>query len=210
MDEPLFTIYTDGLCDPNPGGWATWGWVAYDRTGKEIAQDCDALGYGAGMTNNRAEYEAVLNALRWAEEYEATDVLIRTDSQVVVNHLNGTWEVKQPALAALYEDAYSMLGSVGADIEWVPREKNAVADQLTRDAYDRARAYHQAQHATSVVTVRVGVYADHPAAVQVALDLLREKVGEPFHQGKAKPGPKGGYVAYSTLAIEVPDATRDH
>ena len=63
MDTPLITIYTDGFCEPNPGGFACWGWVAYDRAGKELQQDFGCLGYGDGMTNNRAEYEAVLQAL---------------------------------------------------------------------------------------------------------------------------------------------------
>jgi ribonuclease HI len=43
-------------------------------------------------TNNEAEYEAVLAGLSIAREMGAKNVEVRSDSQVVVNHVQGLAE----------------------------------------------------------------------------------------------------------------------
>lgn len=203
MTEPLITIYTDGLCEPNPAGWATWGWVAYDKDSREIAREYDCLGFGDGMTNNRAEYEAVLQALRWAEEFEATNVLVRTDSELLANQVNGTWRVKNPSLVPLHADVCYLLETVNGAVEWVPREQNTVADGLSREAYEAARQHHAVQRVTRIATVRIGLYGDDPVALRTAIDLLHERLGEQFHQTKVRDAPKGGYMAHSSLVVEL-------
>lgn len=134
------TIYCDGLCEPvNPGGYACWAWVAFDDRGQQLAQDYGCLGRGAGMTNNRAEYTALLQALDWAAAAGHSGVHISTDSKLVVEQTNGRWNCNAPALQPMRDEAQRKLASIGATLEWVPRDQNAEADALTRSAYAEAR-----------------------------------------------------------------------
>lgn len=86
-------------------------------------------------TNNEAEYLALLEALqiisdRWAAgggriPSEIGPVEIRSDSELVVNQVKGTYRVKEPHLKPLWEKARTLMASLGPiRLEWVPREKN--------------------------------------------------------------------------------------
>lgn len=46
------------------------------------------------ITNNEAEYEAVLSGLDLAKAIGAVSAVIQCDSQVVVRHINGDYEAK--------------------------------------------------------------------------------------------------------------------
>ena len=90
MADPII-LYADGLCEPNPEGWACWGWLALDGGGQILAQDQGCLGGGPTMTNNKAEYESVLQGLRWAYQQGHTTVIVRSDSQLVIRQATGAW-----------------------------------------------------------------------------------------------------------------------
>ena len=139
MTTARLIVSCDGACLPtNPGGWATWAWVAVDPDGQELASASGCLGHGPGCTNNRSEYEAVLQALRWAIHQGSRPVVVRTDSQLVVQQVNGAWQVKAASLWPLVQEARCLLGELGGQIEWIPREANTRADALTYQAYREA------------------------------------------------------------------------
>jgi ribonuclease HI len=87
-------------------------------------------------TNNEAEYYALLKALamieeRWAEETTGRipssvgQILIRSDSQLVVNQVNGDWRVEDSKLIELSETARDSIEKLGdVRLEWIPREEN--------------------------------------------------------------------------------------
>lgn len=129
------TMYTDGSCEPfNPGGYACWGWVAYLGQ-EEISFEHGCLGYGKGMTNNLAEYTAMVRALEWAKERGEVGVTIYTDSQLVVKQVNKEWSCNAENLLPLCEKAQQLVLILSAGIEWIPREKNTRADELSRLSY---------------------------------------------------------------------------
>jgi len=132
--EPDITIYCDGLCEPNPRGLACWGWVALNRDGEPLAQQYGVTGQGDGMTNNTAEYAAVLQALGWAYKAGYRTPLIKTDSQLVVNQIGGAWGCGD-TLAPLLTRVRSAQRVMAIRVEWVKREQNARADALSRRAY---------------------------------------------------------------------------
>ena len=137
--QNTIVIHTDGLCEPkNPGGWACWGWVAL-QDGREIASGYGCLGQGPGATNNVAEYMAAIHALRWAIAQGLSEVLVRTDSQLVACHFSGAWECRSEHLRPLLAELRDLARQARARVEWVPRERNAVADALSRRAYEEAR-----------------------------------------------------------------------
>lgn len=135
-------IYCDGLVEPvNPGGWACWSFVAMNN-GKTLHSDSGCLGQGEGMTNNIAEYESVLRALLWAYKNKHTAPRIYSDSQLVVCQVSGKYKCNKPYLAVLRERVRKGLSMTGGTLEWVPRERNEIADGLTREAYHAARYGH--------------------------------------------------------------------
>ncbi len=87
-------------------------------------------------TNNEAEYYALLKALalieeRWADKSNGRiqgnvgEILVRSDSQLVVNQVNGQWRVEDSKLIELSEEARDSLKKLGpVRLEWVPREEN--------------------------------------------------------------------------------------
>ena len=71
------TIHTDGGCLGNPGPGA-WAYVA-EAAGGQVRD----AGYAADTTNNRMELQAVIEALKLAQERAGGDVTVITDSRYV-------------------------------------------------------------------------------------------------------------------------------
>ena len=136
-------VYCDGLCEPrNPGGTATYGWVAYVG-GEKIHEECAVVCSGPGATNNVAEYSAVIAALEWLvqEGYIKEKIRVRSDSQLCMYQLDGVYAVRSERIRPLYEKAKSLSRKFRkVTFEWVPREENQVADALSRKAYADYRA----------------------------------------------------------------------
>lgn len=138
--QERIVIQTDGLCEPrNPGGWACWAWVAIAEEAQEIASGHGCIGHGPGATNNVAEYQAVLAALDWAISHELADILIQTDSKLVVEQVAGHWQCNASHLRGLRDEVRARLAGCTGRLEWVPREQNTRADALSRLAYAAAR-----------------------------------------------------------------------
>lgn len=130
-------IYCDGACEPvNPGGVATFGWVAYWK-GQERKRACGVVCEGDGATNNVAEYSALIEALQYLSNkgYQGA-VTVRSDSQLIVNQLAGKWGVKSPSILPYYQHAKSLASKFQqVQYEWIPREQNTKADELSKQAY---------------------------------------------------------------------------
>lgn len=126
-------IYTDGGARGNPGP-AAIGVVFPDKHyGEQIGK----------ATNNVAEYTAVVFALKKAKALlggdaaEKTDVEIRSDSELVVNQLNGAYKVKEEDLKMLFIDVWNLKQEFkSVSFVHVPREKNKEADSLVNRALD--------------------------------------------------------------------------
>ncbi|MEP0824383.1 MAG: ribonuclease HI family protein [Nitrososphaera sp.] len=139
----MIEVYFDGLCQPvNPGGIACYSFVV-KKDGKTIHSDYGIAGepFSPESTNNVAEYTALANALEWlvANDFTSEKILIKSDSQLVVNQMNGTYKIKAKKIIPLYKQAV-MLKSKFSELEirWVPREQNNEADMLTNVAYNKA------------------------------------------------------------------------
>jgi len=133
-------IYIDGSCQPqNPGGLGCWAWLALEKGGREMGHDYGCVGSGPEVTNNVMEYTAAIEALEWALESGQDDVLVFSDSQLLVNQVTGKYRCIQPHLQVLLDELKKLVLVVGAKFEWVPREMNEAADALTQQAYEEAR-----------------------------------------------------------------------
>lgn len=130
-------VYCDGLCEPNPGGTATYGWVAR-RGGELLGQDCGVAAIGQRATSNVAEYTAIIEALRWLSDTGrcGEHIVLHSDSQLAIRQLDGAYAVRSPQIYPLWRSAIREANAF-ADLQfrWVRRENNAEADALTRVAY---------------------------------------------------------------------------
>lgn len=88
-------------------------------------------------THNVAEYQALIEGLMLARAHGIERIRVFTDSELVVDQVNGVSAVRQARLHELHEVASGLrAGFKSFRISWVPREWNAEADQLVRDALD--------------------------------------------------------------------------
>jgi len=124
-------INTDGLSKNNPGQ-AAIGAVLKNPRGKIVSTISQSIGIAS---NNEAEYRAIIAALEAALKHRADDVELRSDSELVVNQLNGRYKIKSTTLRPFYLQAAQLLGQFKkVTIKYVPREQNTEADRLANEA----------------------------------------------------------------------------
>jgi ribonuclease HI len=73
-------------------------------------------------------------------------ILIRADSRLVIEQLNGQCACQSESLKTHHAKAQQLMRLTQARVEWIPREQNQEADGLSRKAYlevRRARAASQ-------------------------------------------------------------------
>lgn len=133
--EPL-TVWFDGACEPvNPGGHGTYG-IVIEQGGELVHEEGGYLGDGEAMTNNVAEYEALLAALTYVQEdAPAGPVTVHGDSELVIRQLTGEYAVRSDRLRPLWREAKQLATTLDVDFEWVPRDQNERADALAQKAY---------------------------------------------------------------------------
>ena len=126
-------VYSDGAARGNPGP-AGAGAVITDLRGNVLKKRGRFLGV---TTNNVAEYKGLLLGLEAAKELGAREVKVRADSQLLIRQLNGKYQVRHAGLKPLHAEALRMLGTFEkSDLEHIPREENALADEMSNRAID--------------------------------------------------------------------------
>lgn len=126
-------IFIDGASRGNPGE-AGFGVHVESADGSTLA---GLYGFLGRATNNVAEYEALLHALRWARDRGAHQIAVFSDSELVVKQMNGLYKVKHPDMAPRYREAQALLRRFPkASIAHVRREQNREADRLANQAVD--------------------------------------------------------------------------
>ena len=129
-------VNVDGGSRGNPGP-AGYG-VRAEREDGSVVEIKQSLGIA---TNNVAEYNGLLAALRWAAANAISTLHIRSDSELLVKQMNGEYRVKNPGLQPLYEEARALVRQIGrVRFEHVRREFNKDADRLANEAMDDATA----------------------------------------------------------------------
>jgi ribonuclease H / adenosylcobalamin/alpha-ribazole phosphatase len=126
-------VHTDGAARGNPGP-AGIGAQITSTDGEVLAEIAEGLGE---TTNNVAEYTAAIRGLERAAELGATEVTLRTDSQLLVNQLTGVYRVKTPHLQPLHRRLRSLAAAFDrVTYEHVPRARNTEADRLANEGVD--------------------------------------------------------------------------
>ena len=133
-------IYTDGGSRGNPGPAAV-GVVIKDEGKTIIKSYQETIGE---RTNNEAEYEAVILALRrlkalmGRERIKKMEVVVHMDSLLVVSQLRGEFKVEEEKLHPLFMKIWNLRIDFGKMVfEHIPREENKEADKLVNEALDK-------------------------------------------------------------------------
>jgi ribonuclease HI len=137
LDGVKVIVHVDGGARGNPGPAAA-ACVVSDPSG-EVLEECARL--LGSVTNNVAEYRALLLGLERARALGASEVEIVNDSELVAKQVRGLYKVKHAAMRPLHGEAMAALREFAHwSIRSVPRAQNADADALVNAALDQARA----------------------------------------------------------------------
>lgn len=105
-----------------------------DGRGRVVAEIAEGIGVA---TNNVAEYTAAIRGLERAGELGAGEVLLRSDSRLLVEQLSGRFRVKNANLQRLHRRVRELAaGFARVRFEHVPRERNTRADRLANEGVD--------------------------------------------------------------------------
>jgi ribonuclease HI len=174
----LHTAHVDGGARGNPGP-AGYGVVIHDSTGKKIAELSQYLGH---RTNNYAEYNGLIAALRYAVTHHIQALKIVSDSELVVRQMKGIYKVRHPELRTLYDQAQHLISQIEhVQIRHALREHNQDADRLANEAMDRGRGSIRSEAETRIKSEFAGKSNSRDHASSNAIS------GSAAH-GKAAPG----------------------
>ena len=137
--------YCDGACRVSNPGEASAAFAVYDNVGL-LHSSSRYLG-PLLRTNNWAEFTALLDCLRWAEEFGARRMAIHCDSQLVVKTVTGEWDVKHEELKPLHTLATALMIRGEHTLLWIrgheqaeeeaDRVGNTLADKLCNLELDK-------------------------------------------------------------------------
>jgi ribonuclease HI len=125
-------LYTDGASKGNPGPSGI-GVILYDEYGNILDKHSEYIGHA---TNNIAEYMALKRGLQMAKAHNIQDLTAHSDSEVLVKHTNGEYNVKNKALVNHMGDIRGHIDEFDRfHIAHVRRHYNKEADSLANQAY---------------------------------------------------------------------------
>jgi ribonuclease HI len=130
----VWYLYVDGASRSNPGPSGAGVYVL--KNGESFLKKGFYLGT---MTNNQAEYQALLLGLFLLSPilHPDDEVHIYADSQLMIRQLQGKYKVIQPALKILHARALSFLKNKKFFLNHIMRENNTVADLLANRGIDK-------------------------------------------------------------------------
>ncbi|GGK19715.1 bifunctional RNase H/acid phosphatase [Pilimelia terevasa] len=129
-------VEADGGSRGNPGPAGYGAVVREAATGEILLERAESIGVA---TNNVAEYSGMIAGLQAAADLGAARVEVLMDSKLVVEQMNGRWQIKHPGLRPLAAQAATLVRRFDAvTFAWIPRARNVDADRLANEAMDAA------------------------------------------------------------------------
>lgn len=133
-DSDSIRLFVDGAADLNKKK-AGIGGIAYCGE-DEVFSFAEYL---PDATNNQAEYQSLIYGLDLAINKKINQISIFMDSELVVRQINGVYRVKNERMIPLHKKVKMLLGKFSSwEINHVRREKNTVADKLSKEGLNKA------------------------------------------------------------------------
>jgi len=128
----MYKIYCDGASRSNPGE-ASLG-VSVQKNNIEVDYLYRKIGIAS---NNVAEYQALIEGLKYCILNSIDVVEIFLDSKLVVEQMNKNYKVKSKNLINLFNEAQQLTSQIrSVKLTHIRREKNKRADELANKALD--------------------------------------------------------------------------
>ena len=131
-------IYTDGGSRGNPGP-AAGGVIFCNEKGEAFKKFSEYL--GDNFTNNEAEYQAVIFALKkfkalFGKKLVAlTEIELRSDSELLIKQLKGEYKILEPKIVSLFITVWNLrIDFKKIKFKRISRAKNREADRLVNEA----------------------------------------------------------------------------
>lgn len=119
-------------------GDAAIGVVLKDHKYRDVDQVSKPIGWA--RNHHEAEYKALIAGLELARRHEVELIRVFSDSALVVNTVNGDWNLRPEHLKELCVKAGVLVKEfTDIRVSWVPREMNLEADALASKALGRGR-----------------------------------------------------------------------
>lgn len=156
-----YKLHFDGACQYNgtPDARGGYGFTVF-RGNEKIADGLGFSGEGDGITNNVAEYHGLLEGLKYIHKLqqqtgEQADVTVYGDSNMVINMASRKWgwkmkngtryhepHDKHPHLLELLEEVFDITSKLNwVQYQWVRRDNNQVADELSKHGCDNVDGF---------------------------------------------------------------------
>jgi ribonuclease HI len=125
------TAWIDGASRGNPG-----------EAGFGVLMECggeqhEIIGFLGRTTNNVAEYAGLLAALGWATRNDVDELVLYSDSLLLVNQFSGAYKVKAAHLVPIFLQVMKLRRGIhSVKAHHVPRAQNNLADSLANRAVD--------------------------------------------------------------------------
>jgi len=125
-----YTLTFDGGADPNPGR-AYGSYHLKTRKGRERLES--RIQFGDNMTNNQAEYLALIHGLqdlvrtieKASKSPDSYSVEVWGDSQLVIKQLRNEWKVKDAKIIPLHGQATNLIRRFKqVDLNWHDRSNS--------------------------------------------------------------------------------------
>ena len=118
-DTETLVVYVDGRGGVSSG----YGYFTPSTGESDYVEE-------SGLTNNQAEYTAILAALkRYAND--GPPLTIFSDSQVVVSQINHHYAIRNDKLRGLARQVWNIMQKYEAvTVSWIPRRKNLAGKML--------------------------------------------------------------------------------
>ena len=139
MEKDYFVVYFDGMCEPrNPGGNMGIGVFILNPKRERIftySKYRSANEMNGQTSNNVAEYLGIIEAFNFILNNNLQDekIICCRDSKLVINQTRGEWNCNSGIYSEYYYKAKEIKKNFkNISFEWIPREKNSFADNLSK------------------------------------------------------------------------------
>jgi ribonuclease HI len=139
-NDSLICIFVDGSSRGNPGPAGVG--LAVFEPGK-VDASTEISKYIGITTNNVAEYEAVIHALKWMIDSSVQRATLKLDSELVYKQLTGTYRIKSSHIKLLMKRLSTLRSQIeNVTFILIPREENKVANRLAQKASKKVKVKH--------------------------------------------------------------------
>ena len=139
-----FLVNCDGGARGNPGPAGIGVLIKIKNQSPKLKAIEKISKFIGESTNNQAEYQAVLEALKYLKKYKENktpkdlEIEFLLDSELIVKQMNGEYKIKNEGLKPIYWQLRELIMELGGKVSFkhIPREKNKEADALVNNAID--------------------------------------------------------------------------